>query len=565
MDTATFTASAGPALPSPWNTADVGAVGRDGSASYAAGTFTVSGAGADVWGTADAFRFVYRTLNGDGRIVARLATLAGSQDWVKAGVMMRGSLAADSAHAFMLVSRTKGLAFQRRTDTGGVSLHTAAGTGTAPRWVRLERAGNVITASVSGDGSAWTTVGSSTVRMGENVLVGMAVSSHTTSSTATATFDSVAVVPSATLPAGWIASDVGAVGVAGSAAENAGVFTVSGAGADVWGTADAFHFASRPLAGDGQIVARVGAIAGSDPWTKVGVMIRESTAAGAAHAFMLVSSGKGLAFQRRTTAGGLSTHSGVAGSVPRWVKLVRSGNTITGSVSTDAVTWTTVGSDTFTMGASALIGLAVSSHTASATATGTFDGVTISGSAPALPVGWSTSDIGAVGRTGSAGANGNVFTVTGAGADVWGTADAFRFAYVPMSGDGEIVARVAGIAGTQAWTKVGVMIRESLSANAAHGFMLLSGGKGAAFQRRPAAGGESVHTAGPLVQAPGWVRLRRSGATITASFSLDGAAWTTIGTQTFAMGANVYAGLAVSSHDVAALATGRFEQVAVAD
>ncbi|MEO8521227.1 MAG: hypothetical protein ABI603_07690, partial [Acidobacteriota bacterium] len=55
-------------------------------------------------------------------------------------------------------------------------------------------------------------------------------------------------------------------------------------------------------------------------------------------------------------------------------------------------------------------------------------------SAQPLPEGWSTTDIGAVGAAGSATGSGDAFTVQGAGADVWGTADAFRFAYTTLSG-----------------------------------------------------------------------------------------------------------------------------------
>jgi regulation of enolase protein 1 (concanavalin A-like superfamily) len=59
--------------------------------------------------------------------------------------------------------------------------------------VKLERRGNTITASYSMDGSTWTPVGSDTFTMGPDVYVGLAVSSHTTSQTATVTFDNVTV------------------------------------------------------------------------------------------------------------------------------------------------------------------------------------------------------------------------------------------------------------------------------------------------------------------------------------------------------------------------------------
>jgi hypothetical protein len=95
---------------------------------------------------------------------------------------------------------------------------------------------------------------------------------------------------------------------------------------------------------------------------------------------MLVASSptKGVPFQRRRSAGDISySTSGSQSTAPRWVKLVRSGDTITGYESADGVTWTQVGSDTFVMGTTVLVGLGVSSHVAGTTATCTFDNVSI--------------------------------------------------------------------------------------------------------------------------------------------------------------------------------------------
>jgi hypothetical protein len=157
------------------------------------------------------------------------------------------------------------------------------------------------------------------------------------------------------------------------------------------------------------------------------------------------------------------------------------------------------------------------------------------------------------------------FTLAGGGADVWGTADAFRYAYLPITGDATIVARVATIAGTQPWTKVGVMIRESLAPGSPHAFMLVSAGKGIAFQRRPSAGALSVHTAAAPGTAPRWVRLTRTGAVIAAAWSADGVTWTTTASQTIPMASAVLAGIAVSSHDPAQLATATFDDVRIVD
>lgn len=183
------------ALPMPWVNRDIGAVGISGSASFdsATNTFTVNGAGADVWGSADAFQFVYQPISGDGSIVARVASIQNVNAWTKAGVMIRETLTTGSAQAFMLVSPGKGLAFQRRPVAGGSSVSTAGAVGTAPYWVKLTRNGNLISAYQSLDGATWTLVGTDTITMGGSVYIGLAVSSHTTSATATATFTNVAL------------------------------------------------------------------------------------------------------------------------------------------------------------------------------------------------------------------------------------------------------------------------------------------------------------------------------------------------------------------------------------
>ena len=109
-------------------------------------------------------------------------------------------------------------------------------------------------------------------------------------------------------------------------------------------------------------------------------MIRNSLSPSAAQAFMLVAASptKGVPFQRRTSDGNISVSSpGSASTAPRWVKLVRAGSVISGYESADGVTWTLVGSDSFAMGSSVLVGLAVSSHVAGTTATAVLDNVTV--------------------------------------------------------------------------------------------------------------------------------------------------------------------------------------------
>jgi hypothetical protein len=146
--------------PSPWLGMDIGNIGVAGSASYADGTFTLHGSGADIWGSADAFHFAFQPLEGDGSIVARVASLTHTHAWAKAGVMVRENLDADARHAMVVVTPGNGVSFQHRASTGGSSASTTVADILAPHWVKLTRAGNTFTAHQSPDGVTWTPVGS---------------------------------------------------------------------------------------------------------------------------------------------------------------------------------------------------------------------------------------------------------------------------------------------------------------------------------------------------------------------------------------------------------------------
>jgi hypothetical protein len=182
-------------IPKPWTSQDIGAVGAGGSSSYSVGNWTVVGSGADIWNNADEFRFVHQTASGDCEIIARVTGVQNTDPWAKAGVMIRETLTPGSKHAYMALTSGNGLAFQRRTATDGISEHTAGGAATAPRWVRVVRAGSTFTGYSSTDGLTWTTAGSATITMGTTVYVGLAVTSHLDGTLNTSTFDNVSAAP----------------------------------------------------------------------------------------------------------------------------------------------------------------------------------------------------------------------------------------------------------------------------------------------------------------------------------------------------------------------------------
>lgn len=198
-------------LPAPKKSNDIGAVQIEGSAGYDSGTYTVSGSGNDIWDAADAFQYVNETLTGDGDIVARVASLDYTNDWAKAGVMIRETLDAGSRHASMFVTPTMGTAFQWRADPNAGSGHGGYG-GAPPAWVKLSRRGSTFTGYTSSDGVNWAYVGSATIYMGSTVYVGLAVTSHNSGLSCRATFDNVNVTPfvaSCDATAEWNCYDAG--------------------------------------------------------------------------------------------------------------------------------------------------------------------------------------------------------------------------------------------------------------------------------------------------------------------------------------------------------------------
>ena len=149
------------------------------------------------------------------------------------------------------------------------------------------------------------------------------------------------------------------------------------------------------------------------------------------------------------------------------------------------------------------------------------------------------------------------YTMTASGFDIWFNADnveadEFHFAYKTLTGAGSIVARVESVENTHVWAKAGVMIRQTLDPDSAHGMMVVTPGSGVSFQRRPGTGQTSLDTTTGSITTPYWVKLERSiSGTFTASHSANGSTWTVQGTEPISMGANVYIGLAVTSHDAA--------------
>jgi beta-glucanase (GH16 family) len=184
-------------VPGGWSDGDIGSPGASGFSTFdpSSASWTVSGGGADIWNAADQFNFVHQNLSGDGTIIARVAALANSNVWAKAGVILRNDETAGSAFADVVITPGSGVSFQWRASAGAAAASTTVGGIAAPIWVKLTRFGSSFSGYYSADGAHWTQIGTSqSVAMNTDALAGIAVTAHDDAVLNGATFTNVAVL-----------------------------------------------------------------------------------------------------------------------------------------------------------------------------------------------------------------------------------------------------------------------------------------------------------------------------------------------------------------------------------
>ena len=127
---------------------------------------------------------------------------------------------------------------------------------------------------------------------------------------------------------------------------------------------DEATFVHRTLAGDGSVTARLttmggkyfpdggpavpggptsGMVDGLQPWSKAGILIKDGTGFGSAYAAVLATGGHGVRMQYDYTHDTAGLPGAVTSATPRWLRLTRAGDTLTGSDSADGATWTEIG------------------------------------------------------------------------------------------------------------------------------------------------------------------------------------------------------------------------------
>lgn len=233
--------------------------------------------------------------------------------------------------------------------------------------------------------------------------------------------------------------------------------------ADGLAVSDSSTFFHAALTGDGSITARVTALTGRydgggavpanpdspavgadgvQPWTKAGIMVKDGVKQTSDYAAVLVTGTNGVRWQTDYTTDRAGLPGAVGPGAPRWLRLTRTGDTLTGYDSVDGAAWAEIGSATLPgLGADAQVGLfttspdhvvvsqnfgGTSTTGGPSIASGVFDDVAVQGAAS--PDTWTTTRVGAASGPGAGGPDGRVlgqlpgvvrdgesFTVTGSG------------------------------------------------------------------------------------------------------------------------------------------------------
>ena len=171
-------------------------------------------------------------------------------------------------------------------------------------------------------------------------------------------------------------------------------------------------------------------------------------------------------------------------------------------------------------------------------------------------------DIGSSTPAGSITAVSGGYHLRGGGIGVLGSSDQFQYSAQIRAGDFDVQVQLTALVGPDVWSEAGLMVRDSLSPGSRCAFVLATPGiSGSSFKYRPTDGATLVQTGSYPVNYPDtWLRLKRTGNTLTGYASRDSQTWTPLGSTSWALSANLYLGYAISGHNSSNLAEAAFRE-----
>lgn len=340
-------------------------------------------------------------------------------------------------------------------------------------------------------------------------------------------------------------------------------------------TSDSVYTEKKTVSGDFRAFVRLHDVTGSGA-NRVGLVVRESSAAGSRYVMVGGTGNTGnFVYGSRLSTNGTATYtvSGTSYATPNsWLSIRRQGNVVNVYGSVNGSSYTQLDSFTFSgpdLAGSLEIGLFAASGNTGVNSRGEFSDFKVVPVYDLQGVAVGTSTSGSISVNEVTGE----YTINGRGNQVNQQNDRFYFAYVPLTGDCEVTARLVSITGNHANRKLGVMIRNSnLSGNiaAACAWEMTGTGPIPAFTRRLSDNVNSQNTnqpAGPPYAFPLWVRVSKQGSLVTGYYSFTGGehSWvaSTAGSVTVTMNSTVYVGLAVLSGDTTTEAVGVFDNLTI--
>jgi hypothetical protein len=190
---------------------DIGAAIKAGTVSVNKNEINIVAAGSDIWGKHDEFHFGYKKLQGDFDLSVQILSLSAAHKYTKAGIMARTDLSDSSQHVFFQVfpdntprnNNNGGCEFQYRLEKGREMKAIYPDPKTAGNqfnvafpdtWIGLRRRGDVFESYFSNDNKTWRLYSTFTLKMPDELLVGLAVTSHNKTDFTTARFASVRLI-----------------------------------------------------------------------------------------------------------------------------------------------------------------------------------------------------------------------------------------------------------------------------------------------------------------------------------------------------------------------------------
>jgi outer membrane protein assembly factor BamB len=584
------------------------------------GSWTVTASGAKIHDTSDQFRFISQNITGDNQLISQLTQQSTQNTQPQAGIMVRQSADPRAPFYAMLAYPNNNPENQPapkinvwfRALWGQTSVElTKLYPAFLPKYMMIQRVGDIFTASISQDGVNFSTLSGTThsVVMPTTAMEGVAVDSGANATFGTATFTpvtsaAVSIHPTnfataTPCPQGWTCQGINTPNPPGDQSLTNGTFTLSGAGAGItsgvftaYGHEDSFHYVYKTVPNDQTITAQFAGFGANAPaGAEAGLMMRASTDPHAPYYGIFVyPTGKAIV-QWRTNPNMVGRFAYVKLPAPLpnplFLQVVRYTDTrfnpaptyYSAAMSSDGVNWRPVDGTTAAIdmgGGSAgptLVGMAASANAINVTAPASFTNVAINPTSVAppgiCPTDFSCADVGTSNRGGNQTYLGHVWTMVSAG-DMWDVYDQFRYIWQPMSGDGTASIRVAAMQNAAGpWAKAGVMIRSGATdPQAPYYGAFLTPQHGIAVQWRPTQAAQTQQIQLGTFTTPTYLMVSRytdvahnNTVYYTTYYSTDNVTWSAVPGSTIALNlpGALSAGMAASSYSTAQTMTTTFD------